>query len=286
MRSAMVEALTLTTESATPATAPLPVVWTSAEWVAYFRANAGNLLDVPWEAGASVTPEELAEIVDSLRAWQLGETSDGARLLKTAEAHAAKIGDPGFVEVIRLFTAEEQRHGEELGKFLDAASVPRAKRDLGDSLFRVFRHFLMRMEVWATIVVIIEVHALLYYAAIRRATRSPLLRRICDQILRDEVPHIRFQCERLAIIHQRRGRALRALTAVAHRVLFVGITGAVWVCHRRALRAGGFTLRRFWRNSWAQMGHAWRAMNPKAYRWPATVPLDNAPFARRPDAVH
>ena len=267
MRSAMVEALTLTTEDATPAT--LPVVWTSAEWVAYFRANRTTLLDVPWDAGAGVTPEELAEIVDSLRAWQLGETSDGARLLKTAEVHAAATGDPGFVEVIRLFTAEEQRHGEELGQFLDAAGVPRATRDLGDSLFRVFRHFLMRMEVWASVVVVIEVHAMLYYAAVRRATRSPLLRRICEQILRDEVPHIRFQCERLALIRRGRGRLRRALTAGAHRVLFVGITAAVWVGHRRALRAGGFTFRRFWQSAWAQMGGAWRTMDPTAYRWPA-----------------
>jgi hypothetical protein len=261
------EALTLTTESTAPAAVELPAVWTSAEWVAYFRHNADNLMPVPWEGGAGVTPGELAEIVDSLRAWQLGETSDGVRLTKTAEAHAAKIGDPDFVDVIRLFIAEEQRHGEELGKFLDAAGVPRAKRDVGDSLFRVFRHFFMRMEVWTTVVVIIEVHAMLYYAAIRRATGSPLLRHICDQILRDEVPHIRFQCERLAIIHQGRNRVFRALTAAAHRVLFVGITMAVWVGHRRALRAGGYSLRRFWHGAWAQMGKAWRAMDPRGYRW-------------------
>jgi len=48
--------------------------------------GVADLLDVPWDVGAGVTPEELAEIVASLRAWQLGETSDGARLLKTAEA--------------------------------------------------------------------------------------------------------------------------------------------------------------------------------------------------------
>jgi hypothetical protein len=267
MRSAMVEALTLTTESPAPAAPALPTVWTSEEWIAYFRENRENLLDIPWDAGAGVTPEELAEIVASLRAWQLGETSDGARLIRTAEKHAAKIGDPGFVDVIRLFIAEEQRHGETLGLFLDAAGVPRAKRDFGDSLFRIFRHFLTRMEVWAGIVVIIEVHAMLYYAAIRRATKSPLLRRICEQILRDEVPHIRFQCERLAIIHHKRNRVFQAFTALAHRVLFVGITGAIWVGHRRALRAGGFTFRRFWRNAWAQMGKAWCVMNPKVYKW-------------------
>ena len=45
---------------------------------------AGKAELIPWEAGAGVTPEELAEIVGSLRAWQLGETSDGSRLIRTA----------------------------------------------------------------------------------------------------------------------------------------------------------------------------------------------------------
>ena len=93
-----------------------------------------------------------------------------------------------------------------------------------------------------------------------------MLRRICQQILRDEV-HIRFQCERLAIIRHKRWRVFRWLTAGIHRVLFVGITMAVWVGHRRALRAGGLNFRRFWRHASAQMGRAWRLMNPKAYRW-------------------
>lgn len=265
MRSAMLEALTFPAENT--ATPQLPTVRTSAEWVAYFGANAANLLSIPWEVGGGVKPEELAEIVESLRAWQLGETSDGSRLTRAAEKHAAKIGDPTYIDAIKLFIAEEQRHGESLGQFLDAAGVPRAKRDLGDSLFRIFRHLLTQMEVWTTIVIIIEVHAMLYYAAIRRATVSAMLRRTCEQILRDEVPHIRFQCERLAIIHRGRSRVLRWLTMRVHRVLFVGITMAVWVGHRRALRAGGLTFGRFWRSAWAKMRVAWRMMNPRAYRW-------------------
>lgn len=266
MRSAMLEALAFPSEADTVAS-ELPAVRTSAEWVAYFRANAVRLLPLPWGSGAGVTPQELEEIVDSLKAWQLGETSDGSRLLRTAERHADQTGDPGLVDAIRLFIAEEQRHGETLGQFLDAVGVPRARRDLGDSLFRVFRHFLMRMEVWVTVVVIIEVHAMLYYAAIRRATGSALLRRICQQILCDEVPHIRFQCERLAVIHRGRNGLLMWLTAGAQRVLFVGITLAVWLGHRRALQAGGFTFGRFWRKAWAQMNRAWRLMKPERYRW-------------------
>jgi len=265
----MMEALTLTTEGAAPA-APVarPVVWTSSEWIAYFRANVERRLDVPWESGAGVRPEEIATVVESLRAWQLGETCDGGHLRSAAARHAIATSDPDFVTAVELFIAEELGHGVLLGRFLDLAGVPRRRRDWGDTAMRVVRHFWGRLESCVTVVAMVEVHALLYYAAVRRATGSPVLRRICDQILRDEGPHIRFQCERLAIIQRGRGRAFRALTAAAHRVLFAGITVTVWVCHRRALRAGGFTLPRFWRRAWAQMGRAWRAMNPGAYRWP------------------
>lgn len=264
MRSAMVEALTLTTE---PEVAAQSAVWTSAEWVAYFRHNAANLLALPWADGVGATPQELEPVLASLRAWQLGETSDGRQLTASAEAYAARTCDPEFVAAIKLFIAEEQRHGETLGRFLDLAGVPRKKWDWGDAVFRVFRHFLAKIESWATIVLMVEVHAMVYYAAVCRATPSPLLRRICAQLLRDEVPHIRFQCERLAAIRRNRGPVRITLTDGLQRVLFAGITLAIWAAHRGALRAGGLTFRRFWQSAWGRMGKAWRAADPRTYRW-------------------
>lgn len=263
MRSAMVEALTLTTEGA-PAL-PLRVARTSAEWVAYFRTNAARLLDVPWHEGAGDAPPE---VVASLRAWQLGETSDGEHLRAAAKRYAARANDPDFVAAVELFIAEENRHGAALGRFLDLAGVPRLRWYWGDAAFRAMRHFLGRLEACATVVVMVEVQALLYYAAVRRASGSPVLRALCLQILRDEIPHIRFQCERLALLRRARRRPRRWLSAATHRFLFTGITLAVWLGHRRALRAGGFTFRTFWRRAWAKMRAAWRMMDPAAYRWP------------------
>lgn len=248
----------------------LQPVRTSAEWIAYFSRNAEDSLSVPWESGHGATPEELAEIVPSLRGWQIGETSDGRHLLAAAKNYSAALGDPAFLDAVKLFIAEEQRHGEALGRFLDLAGVRRATWDLGDFLFRLFRYSFPRMEVWATVVVMVESHAMIYYAAIRRATRSPVLRCICDQILRDEVPHLYFQCERLAILQHRRPCAMLWLTRQVHRFLFAGITLAVWVGHRRALRAGGLTFRRFWRNAWYRFNWVQKRSTPSAYHWPKT----------------
>ncbi len=247
----------------------LPTVWSSVEWVAYFRTNAQRRLDIPWASGSGATPEELEPIVGSLRGWQLGETSEGTHLLKAARSYVSKVGDPEFLDVVRLFIAEEQRHGNLLGRFLDLAGVTHAKWDWGDALFRAARYLVPRMEVWATPVAMVETHALLYFGAIRRTNRSAVLRQICRQILADEVPHIRFQCERLAVLHRHRSRVLWVATMAIHRVLFVAITVAIWTGHRRALRAGGYTFPRFWSAAWATMSRAWRMMDPRAYRWAA-----------------
>jgi hypothetical protein len=234
------------------------------QWCRYFKRNAACERTIPWELGADATLAELARIVPSLRGWQLGETSDGSHLLAAAANYARKVNDPAFLDAVRLFIREEQRHGENLGRFLDAAGVPRARFDWGDWLFRSVRYFLPSMEVWATPVVMVETHAMVYYNALRRATRSRVLRAICRQILSDEVPHIRFQCERLAILHRNRRSGSLALTRLVHKLLFTGITLAIWAGHRRALRAGGYNFSRFWRTAWGRMHHAWRMMAPSA----------------------
>lgn len=236
--------------------------WTTAEWLAYFRANAARRRPVPWECGAEVTAAELAAVGRSLQAWQLGETSDGRHLRAAAARYAARAGDPDYPAVVELFIREEQRHGAMLGRFLDLSGLGRRTADWGDTLFRAARYCLRDVEVWTTPVVMVEVLAMVYYNALRRATGSRALRAVCGQILADEVPHVRFQCERLALLLRRRGRFGRRLTLLAHRLFFALIVLLVWAGHRRALRAGGYGWRRYWRAAWDRMGAAWRLMSP------------------------
>jgi hypothetical protein len=242
---------------------------TSADWLRYFKANADRSRPIPWERGAKATAQQLEAIARSLQAWQLGETSDGNHLRAAAAIYAARIGDSEFPVVVDLFIREEQRHGELLGQFLDLAGLGRTTSNWGDSLFRAVRYCLPNMEIWTTPVVIVETLATIYYNAIRRATDSRVLRAICAQILADEGPHVRFQCERLALLFRGRSRFGFWMTMLAHRLFFLAIVLLVWAGHRRALRAGGYRWRRYWRTAYDRMGLAWRRMDPRQYEWNA-----------------
>jgi hypothetical protein len=257
-----------TSTTARPAGRPLLRPRSGAEWADYFRRNAVEPRPVPWERGAEVAADELAPIARSLQAWQLGETSDGRHLLAAMKRYAARIGDPDYVEAVAWFIREEQRHGESLGRWLDLAGVGRRARDWGDALFRAARYGLRSPEAWTTPVVMVETLATVYYDAIRRATGSAVLRAVCRRILADEGPHLRFQCERLAKLYRGRPRALFHLTMLAHRAAFLGVMLLVWAGHRRALRAGGYGWRRYWRKAWDRMAACWRLSDPRRYEWP------------------
>jgi hypothetical protein len=243
---------------------------TGRDWLAYFRANTARLRPIPRETGPGATPAELAAIRASLQAWQLGETSDGKHLQAAAARYANKIGEVDYLAAVELFIREEQRHGELLGEFLDSAGIERTTANWGDSLFRRARYFVTDMEVWTTPVVMVETLALVYYNAIRRATRSAALAAICAQILSDEVPHLHFSCERLAYLYRRRRRFAFHLTMLSQRILFAVVVTLVWVGHRRALRAGGYSWRRYRRAARDRMNACWRWMDPSRYRWDET----------------
>ena len=237
----------------------------SAGWVSYFQSNAQRLKPIAWELGASLSREEYEKIIPSLRGWQLGETSDGLHMRKAARRFALRYDDPDFNEAARLFILEEQRHGESLGRFLDMAGVPRTKSNWGDIAFRRMRYFWPIMEVWVTPVVMVETLAMLYYGAIGKTTQSVLLQQLCLQMVSDEVAHIQFQCERLAILHRSRPRWLRALTLAAQVFLFAGVTLAVWVGHGKALRFCDYRFSTYWVRAWQRMRGVWSKMRPERY---------------------
>jgi hypothetical protein len=244
-----------------------PRVWSSSQWLEHFRHSAANRRPIPWEKGAGVSAAQLAVLARSLQSWQRGESSDGSHLRAAAARYAEQTGDPVFPEAVELFIREEQGHGESLGRFLDLAGPGRVQRDWGDRLFRAIRYRRCDLESWTTPVIVVEVLAVVYYDAIRRATESPVLRAICAQILADEVTHLRFQSERFAILFRDRSPLRRRLTLLGQRALFLAGVLAVWACHGQALRAGGYDWPHYWRSAWGHMERAWVRMDPDQYEW-------------------
>ena len=234
----------------------------SRYWLEYFVANTTSLLEIPWGRGAEITTAERRAIASSIQEFQLGESSEGRHLLRSAETFARRTRDPRYPEAMRLFIKEEQRHARDLGRFMDLAAIPRIRHAWPDRVFRRLRRLGGGLEVSISVLITAEIIAKVYYAALREATGSSVLRRLCDQILRDEDAHVRFQCDYLAVIRKDRNDWTLALTEALQRFLFSGACLVVWKSHRRALKQGGIAWRLFWRMCWDEMNTALRQMKP------------------------
>lgn len=215
---------------------------TSHQWVTYFKQNLQKQR-IDWSIKPTITPEECRNIIRSLQAWQLGETSDGANLIKAATQYAKQIGDNHYLNAIRLFIQEEQKHGNNLGRYLDAIQYPRLKKDWGDSLFRRARHFNTSMELWTVTVIIVESFAQLFYHAVSNATQCALLKQICSDILKDEAPHIKFQLERLCILNLNRNTFNTRTVLQLYKLYAYVILITVWIANARLFKAGGYSFR-------------------------------------------
>jgi rubrerythrin len=217
---------------------------TSKTWIAHYKANATKLR-VNWDLSPTITPQEMAAILPSLQAWQLGETSEGENLIRASTRYAWRISDPDYVDAVKLFIKEEQKHGNNLGMYLDAIEQPRIKKDWGDSLFRRMRYFSNSMEAWTLAVIAVESTAQIFYQALKDATQCELLKQICTDILIDEAYHITFQTERLAVIFDNRSESGRAWRRWFYRCFFYGTSAVVWFAHKRLFKAGGNTFTGF-----------------------------------------
>lgn len=207
-------------------------------WIGHFKANALEKR-VNWDLQPNITPAEICTILPSLQAWQLGETSEGKHLIAASTKYAHAIGDLPYIEAVKLFIKEEQKHGNNLGMYLDRIGQPRVTKNWGDSLFRRVRYFNTNMETWTLAVVVVESTAQIFYQSLKDATNCELLKQICTDILIDEAYHITFQTERLAIIYEGKNNFSKAWRRIFYKYFFYATATLVWIGHRRLFKAGG-----------------------------------------------
>jgi len=213
---------------------------TSNYWIGHFKASALQQR-INWDLQPNLTSQETATILTSLQAWQLAETSEGRQLIAAATKYAGQVNDPAYIEAVELFIREEQKHGANLGRYLDRMQQPRKKLSWDDSLFRWTRHLNTSMEIWTLTVVVVESTAQIFYQSLKDATNCALLQEICTDILIDEAYHITFQTERLGIIYGNKNQFSRSWRKPVYKAFFYGVACVVWLGHRKLFKAGGNT---------------------------------------------
>ena len=225
-----------------------PAAEHSQRWHLHFEENAKRRLAIPWELGALLTEEERKAVIPSLQDMQLGESSEGKHGLHLASLYSKRIGDPTYADALRLFFAEENGHSAHLKRYLEMAGEPLVQRSWTDFVFRRLRRT-MGLETLITVLLTAELIGMVCYRAFREATKCEVLRKICTQLMRDEVMHLRFHIERFRIMYEGRSQPRRALGRLLWEWFYAGVTLAVWKKHGPGIRKGGYTFVRFWRET-------------------------------------
>lgn len=217
----------------------------SLYWTNYFDQNLKNQR-IDWNISPNLTVLEKNNILKSLQAWQLGETSEGINLVNAATKHAKKLNDLHYVGAIKLFIKEEQKHGNNLGRYIDLIGEQRIKKDWGDSLFRKVRGLNTHMEFWTIAVITVESAAQIFYQCLKDATKCKLLKQISTDILIDEAAHITFQIERLSLLYSDKSPFMRTTSYYFYTVFYFSTAMVVWGAHRKLFNAGQVNFSNYW----------------------------------------
>ena len=211
-------------------------------WKEYFERNQTHFGYIDWRLEDRLDAHEKKLIALSIQQFQRGESSEGKHLF----AYAKTVPDPLYLECIRLFICEEQMHARVLAKFMNRYFIPCIKEHWVDGVFRKLRK-LAGIENSIMILLIAEIISKVYYAALKKATGSVLLQKICSQVLKDEDQHINFQCHTLQIMFRQRSPASRTLIRALYFMIMTGTIAVVWLYHKPVLKKGSHSLVSFHR---------------------------------------
>lgn len=203
-------------------------------WTSYFTENHKQRLAVDFSHETGLSRKEKQLIFPSIRKFQKGEGSDGRYLLDFVKRYAEKNDDPDYVEAMKWFVIEENRHSSYLKEYMDHYHVPVCKRSLLDNIFRKLRQTGgLKCEI--IVLVTAEMVALSYYSALSECTDSYALKSICSQMLHDELRHVVFQSYTL---HKMKNRPFENLL----RILLMELTVcAVWLSMKDVFLTGGYS---------------------------------------------
>ncbi len=214
----------------------------SIAWLHYYQQNRLHRPEPQWDLPLNENPTVVTELARSLSHFQLGESGEGTHLLR--EARQAHADDPAYQEALALFIAEEQEHARLLQKLVERYRGRLVTRHWTHTLFRLFRRALgLGFEL--QVLVIAELIGTAYYRLLENRTDDPVLRQVCELVLRDEARHIAFHAERFGVSHATWLPIEQALWLAQFQALFLAALQVAWTDHRRTLRALGISRREF-----------------------------------------
>ncbi|MGB8002086.1 MAG: ferritin-like domain-containing protein [Anaerobacillus sp.] len=229
-------------------------------WVDYFKNNKGNLHSIEWSEGYQLSSHEYHTIYQSLQQFQVGERSEGKFLIKSTKRYLSKMKDHSYLQAIILFIHEEQRHAKELARFMEKQQIPTIRKHWVDQVFRKLRRF-ASLEQSITVLLTAELIATVYYDALKRSTKSKVLRGICEQILDDEAKHVEFQSVALHQMSNNRKKVTKGIVKAIRMSLFLGTLIIVWFQHHKVFRAGGYGVVKYFKYALLEYRRAEKIIN-------------------------
>lgn len=217
------------------------------DWVEYFKYNNAHLIPLDYSLNNELNRGQKRLIFPSIKAFQIGEGSDGAHLTSVVKAFAEKSNYTDFPEIMRWFIVEENRHSQMLKAYLEAYGEECEKSLWIDNIFRGLRR-LMGIECEVIVLVTAEMIALSYYDALADATDSVLLKDICAQMLHDELMHIVLQSDTLNRISSSRAEFFNTISRVTRKILMSVTSSVVWKKYKDVFIKAEYTKKDFKEN--------------------------------------
>lgn len=214
------------------------------DWVAYFEYNNAHLLKLDYTKHDELTKEDIKCITPSIRAFQIGEGSEGKNLKKRVKNYVEKTKDYPYEKAMDWFVIEENRHSQTLKKYMEIYDIQPLENIGIDKVFRVLRK-LMGLECEVIVLVTAEMIALSYYTALSNATNSDLLKTICKQMLQDELKHVVFQSYTLHKISRKRNKILNTIVRVIRKGIMRITLQVVWIKYKELFIKGGYSKKQF-----------------------------------------
>lgn len=212
-------------------------------WLNHFKTNQNQFNHITWCTHSELTSKEISIITSSIQQFQKGENSEGKHLIQ----YAKQQGDTTYLQTIKLFIKEEQKHALVLGKYMETHKIDKIKSHWIDGVFRNLRK-LSSLENSILVLLTAEIIAAIYYIALRDCTNSKTLKAICNQILQDEDMHINFQSYTLSHFYSIKSLISKIYSRLFHKILMIGTIMIVWLYHKDVLLNGGFSFSFFYKS--------------------------------------